>query len=96
MTTDEAIKFFTRPVLYKLLKLRTPRQTVSAWGERPPMGRQYQIEILSGGQLRADDFDKRRQNKPRKKSAAHPAPPPAHDPPAQPIQPEPVAEVQQA
>lgn len=66
MTTDEAIKFFTKKGLYKALKLRSGRQTVAAWGERPPLMRQYQIECLSCGHLLADDYAERRQLKPPK------------------------------
>ena len=29
-------------------------QVVYAWGERPPMSRQYELEVKTDGQLKAD------------------------------------------
>ena len=54
MKTQEAIDHFGSVVrLATALKLKT-RQTVYAWGEYPPAGRQYQIEILTNGALKAE------------------------------------------
>jgi hypothetical protein len=60
MDTQSVIEYFGgRKGLYKALKLGG-YQAIGAWGERPPMGRQWQIELLTNGHLRADDFETRR------------------------------------
>jgi len=39
--------------------LRTSAQVVSAWKKNGiPVGRQYEIQVLTGGKLRADQPDK--------------------------------------
>lgn len=54
MKTSDAIEHFGSQVaLKKALKLKA-RQTIHAWGEYPPEGRQYQIEVLTGGKLKAE------------------------------------------
>jgi len=35
--------------------LKTWPQTIYQWGEYPPIGRQYEIEVKSDGQLRAEE-----------------------------------------
>ena len=58
MKTSEAIQFFGSQVALKqALKLKA-RQTIHAWGEYPPEGRQYQIEVLTDGKLRAERREK--------------------------------------
>ena len=54
MKTSDAIEYFGSQVaLKKALKLKA-RQTIHAWGEFPPVGRQYQIEVLTNGKLKAE------------------------------------------
>lgn len=54
MKTQDAINHFGSQVALKqALKLKA-RQTIHAWGEYPPEGRQYQIEVLTDGKLRAE------------------------------------------
>jgi len=58
MKTSEAINFFgSQKALKEALNLKA-RQTIHAWGEIPPPGRQYQIEVLTNGALRAERKDK--------------------------------------
>jgi hypothetical protein len=54
MRTQEAIDFYgSVPGLATAIGLSS-RQAIYAWGEYPPPGRQYQIEILTNGVLRAE------------------------------------------
>lgn len=54
MKTQDAIHHFgTQSALKKALNLKA-RQTIHAWGEFPPIGRQYQIEVLTEGRLKAE------------------------------------------
>lgn len=53
MTTAEAIKYFGgRKGMAQALDIWP--HAISRWGERPPELQQYRIEILSGGELKAD------------------------------------------
>ena len=53
MTTQQAIDFFGGVrALAKILDTST--QAIHAWGARPPMGRQYEIEVRTKGKLKAD------------------------------------------
>lgn len=54
MLTKEAIKYYGT---VKLLAdaIGTWPHAVYKWGERPPMARQYQIEVLTKGALKADE-----------------------------------------
>lgn len=55
MTFDEALKFFkTQSNMAK--KLGVSPQVVQHWRvwRRIPIGRQYQIELLTGGELKAN------------------------------------------
>jgi DNA invertase Pin-like site-specific DNA recombinase len=36
------------------------RQSVDRWGERPPMRRQYELQIITLGQLKSDPFEVKR------------------------------------
>ena len=61
MMTREVLDFFGGlDNLCEYLGFKSPRQTVRAWGERPPMRHQHQIEIITNGHLRADDYATRR------------------------------------
>ena len=55
MTTKEAIEYYGG--VKNLAKaLGVWPQTIYIWGERPPMGRQYELEVKTSGALRADRF----------------------------------------
>lgn len=52
MTTQEAIKFYgTVAALAKALNVSV--QAIYDWDEEPPALRQFQLERLSGGELKA-------------------------------------------
>ena len=53
MKTQDAIKYFgTASRLARALGIE--RQAVSAWGEKIPSGRQFQIEVITKGKLKAE------------------------------------------
>lgn len=53
MTTQEAVAHYGG--VKKLADaLGVWPQVVYAWGERPPMSRQYELEVKTDGQLKAD------------------------------------------
>ena len=53
MKTQEAIDYFGG--LRKLAQaLDVWPQVIYQWGETPPMGRQYELEVKTGGKLKAD------------------------------------------
>lgn len=53
MTTSHAVKYFgSKAALAKALGIN--KGAVSQWGETIPQGRAYQIEVLTGGQLKAN------------------------------------------
>lgn len=53
MRTDEAVNFYGG--VKKLADaLGVWPQVVYAWGEKPPMSRQYELEVKTEGQLKAD------------------------------------------
>lgn len=53
MTKQDAINFFGSPS--KLAKaLDVTKQAINNWGAFPPSVRQYQIEVLTDGQLKAE------------------------------------------
>lgn len=62
MRTKDAIKYFKGPsnLAAKLRRqdgrLGINRQAIYGWGEYPPVGRQYEIEVLTDGELKADDM----------------------------------------
>jgi len=63
MKTAEAIKHFgSAASLAKVLKISSA--AVSMWGEEVPVGRAYQLQVLTKGQLQAVP------NEPKNKSAA--------------------------
>lgn len=56
MTTQEAINYFGN--VRKLAKaLDTSTNAIYQWGENPPIARQYEIEIKTGGKLKAEIKD---------------------------------------
>jgi hypothetical protein len=53
MTTEDAVKFYGTPVkLAEALGL-TP-EAIYQWPEKPPILRQYQLEVLTKRKLRAE------------------------------------------
>lgn len=53
MTTTQAIDYFGGVTsLARAIGIR--RVAVYQWGEYPPVGRQYQLEVLTNGALRAE------------------------------------------
>jgi len=52
MKTQEAIQFFGSPDRLKAA-LQLPTRKVR-WGEHPPLERQYQIEVVTNGALKAE------------------------------------------
>jgi DNA-binding transcriptional regulator YdaS (Cro superfamily) len=58
MMKDEALSHFGGVVeLAKALGCKP--QAISQWGETIPKGRAYQIEVLTGGKLKADSSQPR-------------------------------------
>jgi hypothetical protein len=57
MTTNDAIAYFGgRRQLAEVLKIWP--QVIYSWGEKPPMARQYELEVKTKGVLKADvDYD---------------------------------------
>jgi len=53
MSTDEVIAFFGDQIRVAG-ELNITRQAVSSWGRRPPMAKQYELEVKSEGVLKAD------------------------------------------
>lgn len=57
MTTTEAINFFgSAAALARALKIKAP--SISEWGDYPPIGRQYQIQVLTKNKLKATQPDR--------------------------------------
>ena len=53
MTKTQAVRHFgSQAKLAAALGIRQP--SVAQWGDRPPLPRQYQIQVLTHGRLRAD------------------------------------------
>ena len=56
MTKTEAIQYYgTHAKLARALGIS--RQAVTDWGDRIPEGRQWQLEVVTGGDLKADRRD---------------------------------------
>lgn len=55
MKKNEAIKHYGG-VVQLAAALGIKPQSVSQWGDTIPQGRAYQIELLTGGQLKADQL----------------------------------------
>lgn len=52
MTTQEAVNFYgTKAEIAKALGI--DKAAISQWGEFPPLGRQYEIQSLTKGKLKA-------------------------------------------
>ena len=53
MTTDEVTAYYgSKSAIARALSIKQP--SVSNWGEYPPADRQMQLQILTGGKLRAE------------------------------------------
>lgn len=58
MTTSNAVKYFgSKAAIARALGIN--KAAVSQWGETIPEGRAYQIEVLTGGKLKADPIPPR-------------------------------------
>jgi len=53
MLTQDAIQYYGS-ARRMARALGVQRHAISMWGKRPPIGRQYQIEVLTRGALCAD------------------------------------------
>ena len=54
MTTEEAVRFFDGKPSRLAEALHISPAAVSQWGDKIPMRRQYEIERLTKGKLKAD------------------------------------------
>ncbi len=62
MTTDEAVKFWGGPT--RLAKaLGITRDAVHKWKQYPPIDKQFQIMVLSGGRLAVTNDNTKQENK---------------------------------
>ncbi len=53
MTTKEAINYYGgTKQLARALDIWP--HTISRWGDYPPLGRQYELEVKTGGELKAE------------------------------------------
>ncbi|HHW4403769.1 TPA: Cro/CI family transcriptional regulator [Aeromonas hydrophila] len=58
MKTNHAVKYFgSKAALARALGIN--KGAVSQWGEKVPKGRAYQLELMTGGQLKADPTQSR-------------------------------------
>lgn len=53
MTTKEAIEHY-KGATKLAAALDLTAQAVQAWGDKPPIARQFQIQVLTKGKLKAD------------------------------------------
>jgi len=53
MKTSDVIKYFGGTQVAVAKALGITKASVNSWGAYPPPGRQYQIEVLSKGELKA-------------------------------------------
>ncbi|WP_297924731.1 Cro/CI family transcriptional regulator [uncultured Agitococcus sp.] len=62
MTTQEAVQFWGGPTrLAKVLGIT--RDAVHKWKQYPPMDKQFQIMVLSGGRLAVTNDNTKQENK---------------------------------
>ena len=62
MTTQEAVQFWGGPT--RLAKaLGITRDAVHKWKQYPPMDKQFQIMVLSGGRLAVTNDNTKQENK---------------------------------
>ena len=58
MKTQDAIKYYgSQSALARAVGVT--RAAVNAWGDEMPIGRQFQIEVLTSGALKADRQDRK-------------------------------------
>ena len=68
MKTESAVKHFgSKAALADALGIK--RSAVSQWGDTIPQGRAYQIEVLTGGALKADPAPTSGQRRPSQRVA---------------------------
>ena len=57
MKTKEVIKYFgSKNGIAQGLKLRCPNSIYTNWKEYPPIARQWQIELITNGALKAESY----------------------------------------
>jgi len=62
MTTLEALRYFGgKKGLARALDIWP--HAISRWGDRPPMTRQYQLQVITKGDLMTDDAEAEEENK---------------------------------
>jgi hypothetical protein len=54
MTTQDAIDYFDGSINKLAGFLDVHTGTIHAWGERPPPGRQFELEVRTDGAIKAD------------------------------------------
>lgn len=57
MTTQEAIEYFDNNPMRMAQALGVWVSAIYQWGEYPPIGRQFQLEVLTEGKLKAERND---------------------------------------
>lgn len=62
MRKSEAIAFYAGNTSALARALDIDQSTIYSWGEYPPIGRQFQIEKLSGGLLKAEPSKRRKRS----------------------------------
>ena len=62
MTTDEAVKFWGGQTRLANV-LGITRDAVHKWKQYPPMDKQFQIMVLSGGRLAVTNDNTKQENK---------------------------------
>lgn len=62
MRKSEAIAFYAGNISALARALDITQSTIYSWGEYPPVGRQFQIEKLSGGLLKAEPAKRRNRS----------------------------------
>ena len=57
MTTQEALDYYDNNPMRMAQALGVWVSAIYQWGEYPPIGRQFQLEVLSEGKLKAERND---------------------------------------
>jgi len=57
MTTQEALDHYDNNPMLLAQALGIWVSAIYQWGEYPPIGRQYQLEVMTGGKLQAERKD---------------------------------------
>ncbi len=57
MTTQEALDYYDNNPMQMAQALGVWVSAIYQWGEYPPIGRQFQLEVLTEGKLKAERND---------------------------------------